>query len=582
MALGNLPEKPNILILMTDQDTTALDWLPEFEEQHLPTMKRLKRHGLTFKNAFTAAAACSASRASILTSTYPTEHGVANTLVAAEDYLDRKENDASFALRDIGFAQNVLRPCQVNLAHIFRAAGYKVVWKGKWHLSQPVNGISKWSADDINYFADAYGFDEWNPDDAGDSMTDFKKLGGGIGNHDERYTGFTDENAPTAKEESALSGKSAIEFIRTYNEDKPFCLIVSLVNPHDIHVAPTFPEKSGYKEEEVPDYKLPIPENVNEDLTEKPDIQVAWREIQINADRADKSISKKECQQKYVDFYGYLKTLSDRQMGKILDALDAKGLTENTLIVRLADHGEMCLHHGLREKMYNAYDQSMKVPLIFSNPRLFPEAKETEALASSVDLVPTLASIIGVYDQYRFALRGCDLTPIFTKPKGKVRDYVHFTTDEDFLPDVYKNIPKRVRAIRSLNWKYVVYFTNDGSKFDYELYNLKKDPHENNNLIGKAGYFDEQAKLHAELQNIMMQMKSLPEHFWFVSKHMEEEGIIPPVHWPTLDEAWSGAMFQHEYNKLERSLEKSKKLKSKQLAYMAKNLSAPVWWVRKD
>ena len=72
-----------------------------------------------------------------------------------------------------------------------------------------------------------------------------------------------------------------------------------------------------------------------------------------------------------MNFYAHLQTLADGHVGEILDALDECGLTESTLIVRLADHGEMGMCHGLREKMYTAYEEAIHVPLIFSNPLLF-------------------------------------------------------------------------------------------------------------------------------------------------------------------------------------------------------------------
>ncbi|MGH8653686.1 MAG: sulfatase-like hydrolase/transferase [Gammaproteobacteria bacterium] len=71
-----------------------------------------------------------------------------------------------------------------------------------------------------------------------------------------------------------------------------------------------------------------------------------------------------------VNFYAYLQTLGDRHVLNVLDELDARRLTGSTLILRMADHGEMAMAHGLREKMYNAYEETIHVPLVFSNPVL--------------------------------------------------------------------------------------------------------------------------------------------------------------------------------------------------------------------
>ena len=206
------------------------------------------------------------------------------------------------------------------------------------------------------------GFAQWNPSDSGDSKCDPRTLGGGkIYNNDARYVDgstFSDDCLP------APPAESAVEFIRNYKGEKPFCLIVSLVNPHDVWVAPNYDDSdddyyTGYKESDGDIYDLPLPESISEDLTFKPDVHTILLNMQKRGDRKDISNDPK-VQKNYVGFYGYLKTLVDKEMGKVLDALDAKGLTEDTLIIRTADHGELCLSHGgLREKPYNAYEETI-------------------------------------------------------------------------------------------------------------------------------------------------------------------------------------------------------------------------------
>ncbi len=106
--------RPHIILLWTDQERHPQHWPEGWVEANLPSSNRLKRHGLSFVNAFTAAAQCTPSRATFLTSTYPTVNGVTNTLVYP------------------------LQSLQQNLAIIMGAAGYEVAYKGKWHLSLPV------------------------------------------------------------------------------------------------------------------------------------------------------------------------------------------------------------------------------------------------------------------------------------------------------------------------------------------------------------------------------------------------------------------------------------------------------------
>ncbi|MFO0170911.1 MAG: hypothetical protein ACK51W_00280, partial [Aphanizomenon sp.] len=80
----------------------------------------------------------------------------------------------------------------LNLAHMLKAAGYQVFWKGKWHLSHPTNGTDNWKDSDIEYMKVAYGFDGWIPGDAGTARADFTKFGMGSYKNDIRYIDGTD------------------------------------------------------------------------------------------------------------------------------------------------------------------------------------------------------------------------------------------------------------------------------------------------------------------------------------------------------------------------------------------------------
>ena len=87
---------------------------------------------------------------------------------------------------------------------------------------------------------------------------------------------------------------------------------------------------------------------------------------------------------------------SDNYLVEVLDKLESHGMLDDTLIIRTSDHGEMGLAHGgLRQKNFNFYEETLKVPLIYSNPKMFPRPVTSDALVSHVDLLPTLASLAG-------------------------------------------------------------------------------------------------------------------------------------------------------------------------------------------
>jgi choline-sulfatase len=112
--------------------------------------------------------------------------------------------------------------------------------------------------------------------------------------------------------------------------------------------------------------------------------------------------------------------------------LTANGLLDKTLLIKTADHGEMGLAHGgLRQKNFNFYEESLRVPLVYSNPVLFPQPRATNALVSHVDFLPTLATIAGAPAAARADWQGVDYSHLLDNPRSRKRQhYVVFTYDD--------------------------------------------------------------------------------------------------------------------------------------------------------
>jgi choline-sulfatase len=223
----------------------------------------------------------------------------------------------------------------------------------------------------------------------------------------------------------------------------------------------------------------------------------------------------------------------DGKIGRLTAALgspdDPGSLRASTLVVRCSDHGEMGLSHGgLRQKMFNAYEETINVPLVLSNPVLFPRSAETDALASLVDVLPTVLALgsAGAPND----LRGRDLSPIIAAaasprpgqpdaagvdlspildhpaPARSVQDAIHFTFDDHQAGTAMQDAPgqpNRIRAIRTATAKYAFYFDPHGRKSpEYELYDLERDPLETENLLevrSGAPRTDAARALHREL-----------------------------------------------------------------------------------
>ncbi len=323
------PKRPNIIVLMTDQERHHMHWPPGWTEKNLPALSRLKRHGLYFNRAYTAASQCSPSRALMMTGCFAPVNRVIQTFLWP------------------GLIEKNRQP---NIASLLKEkAGYEVVWKGKWHLSYaanaaPGNGGEEWSAADIGVMEQRYGWSGWNPPDGGNALerwqtTEFGKfdglstLGGGHADNDSRYV-----NGSSHHRQTPGFGESTVDFLkpRAPKLNKPFCLFVSLVNPHDVWVYPSAWQEAGYRRDAFANLGIALPPNYADDLSTKPKVHKASR------DSFEKlsPLATAPARQEYVNFYAYLNTLADKHVGEVLDTLDETGLTDKTVVIRLADHGE--------------------------------------------------------------------------------------------------------------------------------------------------------------------------------------------------------------------------------------------------
>ncbi|HEX4211321.1 MAG TPA: sulfatase-like hydrolase/transferase, partial [Candidatus Binataceae bacterium] len=339
---------PNIIVLMTDQERHHMHWPQGWAEKNLPGMQRLKRHGLYFNRAYTAVTQCSPSRAVMMTGRFAPVNRVTRTFL----WPGLVEKDR-----------------QSNIASLLKEkAGYETVWKGKWHLSYaanaaPGNGGEDWTVDDIAAMEQKYGWSQWNPPDGGNAIerwqpTQFGRfdglstLGGAKADNDGRYINGPN---PSRSDQTPGFGESTVEFLknRAPKLGKPFCLFISLVNPHDVYVYPSTWKEAGYEREAFDGLGIELPPNYADDLSTKPRIQKATREAY------DKFAPLRTPQERreYVNFYAYLNKLVDKHVMTVLNTLEETGLMDKTIIIRMADHGEGGMSHGLREKAYTVYEE---------------------------------------------------------------------------------------------------------------------------------------------------------------------------------------------------------------------------------
>jgi arylsulfatase A-like enzyme len=449
----------NVLLFLTDQQREVQHFPPGWVRRYMPGLTRLQDHGMHFVNAFTNSCMCSPARSTLMSGYFPAQHGVKYTL----------ETDMPAPQ----YPQVELCTSFKNPATVALAAGYVPVYKGKFHCDKPANG-STWVPEDVN----KYGFTRWDPPDAGADQS-IPEEGGGIYDNDGRF--MNSRGTPEAGTEGA------VQYLRaTAAKSQPFFMVVSLVNPHDVLLYPSSFVSGGYDDKWLKG-EIELPATVNEDLSTKPTVQEQF----LRLFNASSPIPTPQMKRNYLNFYGNLMRASDAYLVKILDTLETAGLIENTLVIGTADHGEMgTTHGGLRQKNFNFYEETTRIPLTYSNPRLFPRPEINRALVSHVDFLPTLASLLDAPASARGSWQGVDYSDqILCRSPRPSQGYTVFTYDDwqsGQAKGPYPQPPNHIVSIREHRYKIARYYDADGNVPEqWEMYDLAADPLERTNLAYK-------------------------------------------------------------------------------------------------
>lgn len=418
-----MTRRPNILLLITDEERERV-WFPD--EVRFPNRERLANRGMRFTNHHVHTFPCTPSRASILTGRHAASTGMFD---------------------NVNFNwQQPLDPAVPTLGHLFSAAGYRCGYLGKWHLGGESrrNGLQ------------AYGFADWKAPDA----------------HGAPYLGhFTD---------GRNADRAARWITQRAGDNRPWLLVCSFINPHDIMLYPRF------RKPRVTDHGAQLPPNFTDDLRTKPVTQRYWK---VTCDVTGGVVRDENAWRRLINAYIDLNLEVDRHIGTVLDALSASGAESDTLVVATSDHGDLAGAHGLRQKGANLYRENAQVPLTMAWPGAIPEGGCTPRLTGAIDLLPTLLSAAGVESPQ---LPGRDLSPLWSDPERAVRDSVLITSD------AYSSMgaagPHRgfLRGIITETHKYGRYFRPGEQHLgraaaDLELYDRAADPTEMCNLAAVGG-----------------------------------------------------------------------------------------------
>lgn len=407
MSMGDVTNV--IFILSDDQGPWAMGCAGN-DEIRTPNLDRLAATGMRFENLFCVSPVCSPARASLLTGQIPSQHGV-------HDWI-REGNtgeDAAAYLDGLSCYTDVLA-----------AHGYTCGLVGKWHLGdsqRPQHGFSSW----------------YTIPKGGGPYRDAPVIRGGEVLESEGYL-------------SDRFGDEAVAFVEA-NRDRPFYLSLHFTAPHTPY--------TGHPEEIVDSYDdcpfASCPQGHSH-----PWLNPVW----------ESHVGNRESLKGYFAAV----TAMDLNIGRVIDKVEELGLREQTLIVFTSDNGFSCGQRGLWGKgngtvPLNLYENSVKVPGLFSHPGRVPEGVVSEALVSHYDWLPTLLAYLGLPALEDASLPGESFLPVLLGEAAEAREEV--VVYDEYGP---------ARMIRTRQWKYIHRYPYG----PHELYDLVHDPEEHRNLVGVA------------------------------------------------------------------------------------------------
>jgi arylsulfatase A-like enzyme len=457
-------DSPNVILIIADQMRGDAMSIMDNPNARTPNLDRMAESGVLFENFYTNNPVCVPTRISFFSGQYPHEHGnLANI-------------DAEF-IATIGGT----------LPDYFQEQGYRLGYIGKNHTFE--DGV--FESFDYVELRGREPFRTYNkyvpPYWHGDMYWPKEHL----------YATRTTDDAR--------------EFLDGSDGDRPFFLVLSYFDPHPPYFAPvSYAERYSAEEMQVPDY-VP-PEQLNARLDEQ---QRALHYDDIPMEDLRAAI-------KY--YHASVEWGIDHQVGEVLDALEKHGITDDTIVLFTAEHGDfMGDHHMVRKGMF-LYDALLRVPGIWYAPGRIERGLRTKAMAQTVDIFPTLVDMTG--GEISGGFSGRSLKPILTgEAPGEWTDRAVFASAAySDLPEGYFDDPEqpfwdppedtdvpfhsrvedltwqpeqRTAMIRTGEWKLILNETRGP-----ELYHMDGGWTERENVADDPGYENVMERLRARLEDV--------------------------------------------------------------------------------
>lgn len=450
-------DKPNILFIYTDDQAAWTLGAYGNKQAHTPNLDRLASQGVTMENAFTVTPVCSPSRASLMTSRYGTEVGITDFIVMPGHSLEEVANT------ELG-----LEPGISTFPKLLSDGGYKTALIGKWHIGS----IEQ-------HHPTRHGYDEFIGFLHGGTVVENPVFE--VNGEDIQFQGLTVD----------VLTDQAIKFLsRQKSKNQPFFLSLHYRSPHG-------PWRPVAEEDDEPYLDV--------------EMEIA------HPDYPNLEISRVKINMRY-----YLASVTgvDRNVGRLLSALNELGLDENTMVIFSSDDGYNIGHNGLASGKGNAiwavdplppklpdiqqnyrpnlYDTSLRVPLIVRWPKVTVPGKRLTETVTELDWYPTILSLAGLEVPDSVKIHGRDFTPLLRGEEVEWNNdlYAEYSMINYAIADM--------RAYRTPEWKLII---DKNNRARDELYDLVNDPEETHNII-----HDPSARIRAVKQMLLEKLEDKLKH----------------------------------------------------------------------
>lgn len=473
-------KKPNIIFILSDDHGSWATGAYGNNDVITPNIDRLATKGIRFDNFFCTSPVCSPARASIISGKIPSQHGVhdwlsggnlktdeysdtkmdrkqyLNTIPSSLDQQDLRLNELPRIFEHPKYRGAVAKEGQSieylqNLAkypQVLSDNGYRCGMVGKWHLGATTTKQA--------------GFDYWQPIARGGTGYMFPEV---------------IENGKVVIKDQYVSNyiaDKAIDFLNGTQNDEPFYLALNFTAPH-----------SPWRKQEHPKH---IWELYDESKFSYVQPQPIHKFASPTAPYPNPDTSASTL------LHGYYSAITamDEQIGRVIDTVNSKTYADNTIIIYTSDNGMNLGQHGVWGKgngtyPLNFYEESIKVPFIYFDPRLINNQRVATNMVSQYDIFPTILDISNIKYNFDTSFPGTSFK--------KILNGVNMCDNSVVIFDEYG--PNRM--IRNDRYKLVIRYT-DG---DNELYDLLTDPHEKVNLLTS----DEHTSVYNQLRGQL--------HEWF-------------------------------------------------------------------